>query len=79
MPRFNMSWIYIMVIVGLMAIWFTGGDSATGSISKPASYNQFKVMVANGYASKIVVNTDEKKTEDVCETPIYPKGFWSRN
>ncbi len=61
MPRFNMSWIYIMVIVGLMAIWFTGGDSATGSISKPASYNQFKVMVANGYASKIVVNTDEKK------------------
>lgn len=61
MPKFNMSWIYGAVIVGLLAVWFFGGDSVTGSASKQVSYTVFKEYVNNGYASKIIVNKDESE------------------
>ncbi len=61
MPRFSMSWIYIIVLVGLIAVWMMGGDSVKGSASKEASYNDFKVYVSNGYANKVVINKDESK------------------
>ncbi len=59
MPKFSMSWIYIIVLVGLIAVWMTGGDSMKGSASKEASYNDFKVYVSKGYANKVVINKDE--------------------
>lgn len=59
MPKFNMNWIYGLVIVGLLAVYFAGGDGGAGSTSKPVSYNVFKEYVKLGYASKIVVNKDE--------------------
>lgn len=61
MPRFNMTWLYLLVAIGLMAVYFMG-DNAIGqgsSISKQASYDEFKTMVDKGYASKIVVNKPE--------------------
>ena len=30
MPRFNMNWIYTMVIIGLAILFFTGGGDALG-------------------------------------------------
>lgn len=59
MPKFNMNWIYGLVIVGLLAVYFAGSDGAAGSASKSVSYNVFKEYVKRGYASKIVVNKDE--------------------
>ncbi|MBO5061568.1 MAG: ATP-dependent zinc metalloprotease FtsH [Prevotella sp.] len=61
MPKFNMNWIYGIVIVGLLAVYFAGGDAVAGSVSKPVSYTVFKEYVNRGYASKIVVNKDESK------------------
>ena len=57
MPKFNMNWIYGMVIVALLLLWFTGGGQKA-SVRTETSYSEFKKMVLNGYASKIVVNKD---------------------
>lgn len=61
MPKFNMNWIYILVLVGLIAAYFMGGNSAGGSAGKQSSYTQFQAYVAKGYAESIVVNKDNGK------------------
>ena len=55
MPRFNMGWIYMLVIVVLLGVYFFQG-SDNSSIKTQTTYSDFKVMVMNGYASEIVVN-----------------------
>lgn len=59
MPKFSMSWIYMLVLFGLIAVYMLGGDSVGGSASKKVSYDEFKTFVSKGYASKIVINKDE--------------------
>jgi len=59
MPKFNMSWIYMLVIIGLIALYIGGGDAVGGSASKKVSYNDFTAYVDKGYASKVVINKDE--------------------
>ena len=59
MPRFNMSWIYIMVLLALVAFYFSGGDSIGGGMKKTASYTEFKAYVDSGYAQKVEVNKGE--------------------
>lgn len=56
MPKFNISWIYGIIILILAYLFFTGNDS---SASKNASYSDFKEYVTRGYASKIIANKDE--------------------
>jgi len=55
MPRFNMSWIYGLVIVGLIIMYVTQGNE-NSSVRTETSYSDFKVMVMKGYADKIEVN-----------------------
>ena len=59
MPRFNMNWIYFLVITLLLVLYFTDGGS-TGiqkmSQQMETSYTEFKVFVDSGYAQRIVVN-----------------------
>ena len=55
MPRFNMNWIYGLVILTLALLYFTQG-SEQSSVRTETSYSDFKVMVMKGYADKIVVN-----------------------
>ena len=59
MPRFNMSWIYILVLLSLLGVWMMGGDSVKGSMGGECTYQQFKVYVQNGYASRIIVNKEK--------------------
>ena len=61
MPKFNMTWVYLIVAIGLMAVFFMGDDSIgqNSSISKTASYVEFQAMVNKGYAQKIVVNKSD--------------------
>ena len=66
MPRFNMSWLYGLVIVGIAIAMFTQGGSSS-SVNIKRTYTQFKTMVMKGYAQKIVVN----KNKDVLH--MYPK------
>ena len=58
MPKFNMNWIYYLALAIIGVLYFTSGNS-NSSVKTEASYEQFKKMVNKGYASKIVVNTDQ--------------------
>ena len=66
MPRFNMSWLYGLVIIGIALAMFTQGGSSS-SVNIKRTYTQFQTMVMKGYAQKIVVN----KNKDVLH--MYPK------
>lgn len=55
MPRFNMNWIYGLVIITLIMLYFTQG-SEKSSVKTETGYSDFKTMVMKGYAEKIVVN-----------------------
>ena len=63
MPRFNMNWVYLLVIAALAFFYFsngTGGVQEQGNTQGQASYSEFKNFVKNGYANRIVAN---KSTE----------------
>jgi cell division protease FtsH len=63
MPKFNMNWVYLLVIAALAFFYFsngTGGLQEQGATQGQASYSEFKNFVKNGYANRIVAN---KSTE----------------
>ena len=49
----------MLVLFGLMGMYFLGGDAVRGGTGSKVSYDVFKTYVNKGYASKIVVNKDE--------------------
>lgn len=55
MPKFNMNWIYGIVLITLAVLYFTTGQE-NSSVNTETSYSDFKTMVMKGYADKIVVN-----------------------
>ena len=62
MPKFNMKWIYTIVIVLLAVLIFSdGGDMLLGgpSATQNATYTKFKMYVQKGYARSVVVNKDK--------------------
>ena len=62
MPRFNMSWIYLVIIITLAVIFFTDGGQTIGQGTViNASYSDFKTYVDKGYVKQIVVNKSESK------------------
>ena len=64
MPRFNMNWIYFLVIASLAFFYFTSnsgeGIQPQGTSSKEATYTQFQEYVDSGYAKDVVINKDQK-------------------
>jgi cell division protease FtsH len=62
MPRFNMNWIYGIVILLLAFLYITSGRDSS-SVKTETSYSDFKVMVMKGYADKIVVNKYQSNLE----------------
>ena len=56
MPRFNMNWIYGMIVLVLVYLFVTSTGSST---SKTVDYTTFEQYVENGYASKIVAQKDK--------------------
>ena len=64
MPKFNVTWIYTIIIIALAILFFTGGGNALGgdsSASQTATYTQFKKYVAKGYAKSVVVIKPDNK------------------
>ena len=62
MPKFNMNWIYTIVIVLLAVLFFSdGGDTFFGgpAATQNATYTKFKMYVQKGYARSVVVNKDK--------------------
>lgn len=62
MPKFNMNWIYGLILIALITLFLTGGGNILGgSSSQEATYTRFKQYVEKGYASKVVVNKEDSK------------------
>ena len=60
MPRFNLTWIYVVIALALGYLFFTGGDmQSAGTASKNVTYTVFKQYVEQGYANKVVASKDE--------------------
>ncbi len=75
MPRFNMNWIYTLVIIALAILFFTGGGNAlaSGAGQEKTTYTKFKKYVANGYATHVVVNKSDGTLK------MYVKGKYIRD
>ena len=69
MPKFNMNWIYAIAILALGLLYFSSGGPENSSVSRTASYSDFKAMIDHGYASKIVIN----KTQGVLKMYVKPE------
>ena len=81
MPKFNMNWIYLIVIAALAFFYFSGetnGFQQPRSSMKEASYDVFKARVDSGYASKIVINKDAK-TLKMYVKPEYIREVFNRS
>ena len=63
MPRFNMNWLYIAVLVILVFFALSGGGNLLGveGVTQEATYTKFKEYVAKGYASKVIINNNERQ------------------
>ncbi len=63
MPRFNLTWLYVVIAVVLGFLMLNKSDGALGetggSLSKEVDYTQFQKYVTGGYASRIVVDKKE--------------------
>ena len=72
MPKFNMNWLYAIILFGLMVLFMTGGgDALGGSAAKKATYTEFKEYVEKGYVLSVVAN----KTESTIKLYINPKNI----
>ena len=62
MPKFNMGWIYAVILITLCVFFFSGGGEALGgdaSMSQTATYTKFKQYVEKGYAKSVEVIKQE--------------------
>lgn len=59
MPRFNLNWVYAIIIIPLAYLLLKGNSGNFSNFHKEVSYSTFKSYVENGYASKINVNKGE--------------------
>lgn len=55
MPRFNASWLYVLIILALGILYFTDQG---GSVNRNITYTEFKQYVSEGYANKIIAYDD---------------------
>jgi len=63
MPKFNMNWIYLLVILSLVFFYFSSqntGGQQQGTMKMEKPYSTFVQYVDSGYASRIVINSDIK-------------------
>ena len=54
MPRFNLNWVYAIIIAVLAFLFFKGNGE--NSLNKPVTYTELKAYISKGYAQKILVN-----------------------
>ena len=57
MPKFNLNWVYAIIIGVLLVLFFTGGGG-TG-VDKNVSYSVFTQYLSKGYAHRLEVNKSD--------------------
>ena len=55
MPRFNLNWLYLVIVITLIALYMSRGDNA---LTKNINYSEFKEYVNKGYVNKVVAYDD---------------------
>ncbi len=55
-PGFNLSWLYLAIILGLGYMLYQGNKGSVGGIDKEVDYSTFRSYVVKGYAKEVVVN-----------------------
>ncbi len=60
MPRFNMNWIYLVIILVLVTLYFTGTDT---QVKKVINYSEFKTYVEKGYVNKVIADKKDGTLE----------------
>jgi ATP-dependent metalloprotease FtsH len=83
MPRFNLNWVYVIIIAGLAYLLYQGNASDFGRFHKEVSYSTFQKYVSLGYASKIEVNKAEESVtmyvKKECAGKIFGKAALAGN
>nr|WP_320060215.1 ATP-dependent zinc metalloprotease FtsH [uncultured Bacteroides sp.] len=74
MPRFNISWMYMIIALMLLALYFTNENS---SVSKTTSYDEFQQYVRSGYVNKIIGYDDN--TVEVYIKPYFVKDVFKED
>ena len=60
MPRFNMSWIYFLVIAMLIGLWLNNdNEGIQAQPTAEASYTDFQTYMDRGYAKRLVVDKSQ--------------------
>ena len=60
MPKFNMNWLYIFVIIALTVMFFAGGNGLiASSAGVERDYTTFKQYISKGYGTKVIVNRSD--------------------
>ncbi len=62
MPKFNMNWIYLTIILALGILFFTNtgtGQAGASGISRTDNYYNFKEWVMKGAAKEVIINGEE--------------------
>ena len=56
MPGFNLSWLYLAIIVGLGIMLYQGNLTGSGGTNKEVDYTAWRNYVKQGVAREVVVN-----------------------
>ena len=56
MPKFRLSWVYLIAIGAMLILFYTQSGVFGGSFQKEVTYSVFQNYVRKGYARNIVVN-----------------------
>ena len=57
-PKFDLTWVYVVIVAVLAYLFFNGDGFMSGSRSEEVTYDEFKSYVQQGYASRIRANKD---------------------
>ncbi len=68
MPRFNLNWLYYIIIIAFIFLYFSSED---GTMNRQITYTEFKEMIGKGYANKVVAYDD--KTAELYIKPEHVK------
>ena len=60
MPKFNMTWIYILIAISIAVFFYANNSEAGSSVSVDKDYTTFIDYVEKGYGTKVVINNNEK-------------------
>ncbi len=62
-PKFDLTWVYVIIAGVLCYFFFSGDGNPFRSNSEEATYDEFKSYVRQGYASRIEANKEKRTLE----------------